>query len=93
VGSAVEKAGRHVHVLVPTPLVHRTATASTASSRLSSTPVTVLDASVHGHPTPFSPASTAAKTTDENLYYWFDNDKFEHQVDCVDNPSPNGALA
>jgi hypothetical protein len=33
-----------------------------------------------------SPASTDAKTTDENLYSMTDNDRIDHQVDSGDIP-------
>jgi hypothetical protein len=55
-------------------------------SRLSSTGPGRLDASVLGHCTLSSPASTVAMTTDENLYSETDNEQNDQQVDCVDNP-------
>jgi hypothetical protein len=66
-------------------VVHLTGSVAHRSTRLSSTALTALDASVHGRCATFSPASTDAKTMDENIYSVADNDKSDHQADFGDN--------
>ena len=61
--------------------------------RLSSTAARVADASVSGDLARLSPASTDAKTTDENLFSDRENDKNYKLVDSGDIPRPASAPA
>jgi hypothetical protein len=54
-------------------------------ARLSSTALTAPDASVLRRCATLSPASTDAKTMDENLNSAMDNDKNDHQAKVGDN--------
>jgi hypothetical protein len=85
VGSAVENRCLLVDDLAGSPVVHLTAAVTHRSTRLSSTPLTAPDASVHGECVTLSPASTDAKTMDDKLYLLMDNDKSDQQVDFGDN--------
>jgi len=82
----VEKPGCHVEDNGRSDLLHFADTERTASSRLSSTGGGRIDASVHGHCTLSSPASTVAMTTDENLKSQMDIEQNDQHVDCVDRP-------
>jgi hypothetical protein len=64
--------------------VHRDGHHLRTAVGLSSTAARFLDASVCGGFPASSPASTAAKTTDENLYLMTENDKNDLPVDRVD---------
>jgi hypothetical protein len=85
VGDSVDKSRPHVDLGLGSPAVHRPATVAPFVSGPSSTALTALGASVHAECATFSPASTDAKTTDENLYSLMDNDKNDQQVDSGDN--------
>jgi hypothetical protein len=85
VGSAVENGGSGVDGAGGSMVVHPSDRFAHRPTRLSSTALTALDASVHRSCATFSPASTDAKTMDENFYSVADNDKSDHQVEVGDN--------
>jgi hypothetical protein len=67
VGIFVEKHDRHVDDIVSSSSVHVRAGGCAQPISLSSTGIRATDASVCGNLALSSPASTVAKTTDENL--------------------------
>jgi hypothetical protein len=85
VGRPVENGRLRVDDPRRSPAVHRTDAVVHCATRLSSTALTAPDASVHRDCATFSPASTDAKTMDENLYSLMDNDKSDHQARVGDN--------
>ena len=74
--------------------VHRPARGLHTPTRLSSTACgTVRALAFTGARATLSPVSTDAKTMDETLNYMMDNDKSDHQVDCVDGPTATSTAA
>ena len=89
----MDNSGAHVDDISGSPAVHLEFGMRWIGDRLSSTAARVADASVSGDPARLSPASTDAKTTDENLFFDRDNDKNYKLVDSGDIPRPAGAPA
>jgi hypothetical protein len=85
VGIVVDDRRHHVDAIDRPAAVHRSAWGLGTTDGLSSTGVTVSGTSVHGGFAPSSPASTDAKTTDENLSSLKDNDKNDQPVDRVES--------
>jgi hypothetical protein len=81
VGTTVDSSVLSVDEMLPALDFHFGAVPATPLSRLSSTAFEGADASVYGGCATSSPASTAAKTMDENLHFLMDNDKNDHYVD------------
>jgi hypothetical protein len=84
VGTFVDNEAGHVDSIPPSTLVHLADVRLRMTDGLSSTGARFLGTSVSGGSASSSPASTAAKTTDENLYSMRDNDKSGLAVDRVD---------
>jgi hypothetical protein len=89
----VDKSGLNVDDTSAWLFVHLEFGMRWTSDRLSSTAARVADASVSGDIDPLSPASTDAKTTDENLSSSRENDKNYKLVDSGDIPRPASAPA
>ena len=85
---SVDNSAVHVDATTRCSAVHPLSLRTDRVIRLSSTPARVDNASVHGGRATLSPASTDAKTTDENLSSMTDNNSFDYQVDSGDIPKP-----
>jgi hypothetical protein len=84
VGTTVDNGCRNVHAVRTTPAVHLPAAALRMPAGVSSTGARFFGTSVSGTTRASSPASTAAKTTDENLKIRTGNDQNCQSVDHVD---------
>jgi hypothetical protein len=84
VGTTVDSDAVHVDLASASVAVHVGDTYLRTATGLSSTAARFLGTNVSGDSGPSSPASTAAKTTDENLNSRRDNDKNDLAVDRVD---------
>jgi hypothetical protein len=82
----VDGAGPSVDEILPSLDIHPAEVLAPDLSRLSSTAADRADASVLGGYATSSPASTAAKTMDENLHSLMDNDKNDHDVEKCASP-------
>lgn len=89
----MDKSGSHVDDAAGSLSVHLEFGMTWIGDRLSSTAARVADASFSGNLARLSPASTDAKTTDENLFFDRDNDKNYKLVDSGDIPRPASAHA
>jgi hypothetical protein len=86
VGIPVDNQGGHVDDENRSSAVHDMVAATHRSSRLSSTGLSDLGASVHRGCATLSPLSTAAKKNDENLISKRQNGQNALPVDYVDEP-------
>jgi hypothetical protein len=87
VDTPVDNGRGHVDATSVSPDVHRRDRSVHGVALLSSTPPRLLDASVCRASTRLSPASTAAKTTDENQIFMTVND---HNVLLVESGDDRG---